>query len=168
MIYSSNVIIGRCAKMLPLYCLVMACSLSCGSINGAVREPILLLQRDFDAMRKWSALYSWASFNQNTNPVMLIKHRAAKVFADVFYNVDFEPLMRVQWIWAICPILFLRCKKKSKGSLKLNSQSCQVVQNLFKYLPHIGKRSLFYYLFLIGKIWKINFQIGLGVIILSD
>ncbi len=58
MIYSSNVIIGRCAKMLPissvlpLYCLVMACSLSCGSINGAVREPILLLQRDFDAMRK--------------------------------------------------------------------------------------------------------------------
>ncbi len=58
MIYSSNVIIERCATMLPissvlpLYCLVMACSLSCGSINGDVRGPVLLLPRDFDAMRK--------------------------------------------------------------------------------------------------------------------
>lgn len=58
MTYSSNVIIESYAKMLqislvlPRYCLVMACSLSCGSINGDVRGPILLLTRDFDAIRK--------------------------------------------------------------------------------------------------------------------
>lgn len=47
-------VILKCSisPVLLLYCLVMACSLSCGSINGDVKGPVLLLPRDFDAMRK--------------------------------------------------------------------------------------------------------------------
>lgn len=53
------------SSVLPLYCLVMTCSLSCGSVNGDVRGPILLHQRDFDAMRK--------SFMVSTHELPLIK-----------------------------------------------------------------------------------------------
>lgn len=116
--------------------------------------------------RLWSALYSRASFNQNTNPVMLIKHRTTKVFTDVFYNVDFEPLTRVQWIWAICLILFLWCKKKKKkgqGTLKLNSQSCSELVLIPKV--HLGKCSLFNSVFVFDvKIRKIILRFNPNVL----
>lgn len=113
--------------------------------------------------RLWSALYSRASFNQNTDPVVLIKHRTAKVFTDVFYNVDFEPLKRAQWNWPICLILFLWRKKKKtekKGQETLwglNSQSCQVVLNLIPQVYIVA--CLILYLSDL-KVRKIHFKIS--------
>lgn len=82
----------------------------------------------------WSALYSQASFNQNTTPAVLIKHRRAKVFTDVFYNVDCVPLTRTQRMWAICLIL---CKVSGRveSTLKLKShKTVSVSQYLFRYI----------------------------------
>lgn len=114
--------------------------------------------------RLWSALYSRVSFNQNTDPVMLIKHRTAKVFTDVFYNVDFEPLTRAQWNRPICLILFLWCKKKTEKKSQetlwgLNSQSCQVVLNLIPQV-YLGNCSLLNSSFNFDvKVRKIHFKI---------
>lgn len=125
--------------------IVMTCSLGCGFINGELEGTfycfcVTLIQRGNSL---WSALYSRASFNQNTTPAVLIKHRRAKVFTDVFYNVDCLPLTRTQCMWAICLIL---CKVNRRVGSTLKSKSS--FSTLTLQLCHLYICCLFFFILL--------------------